>query len=328
MPNSVSDTASDAEVLVAPKQRAWWPWARRALTALFFAGIAWLLYHQARDLDWAQVGVSLSHYTASKLMLAVLLVALSYSLYASFDLIGRRYTRHLLSHRAVLSTAMVSYAFNLNFGALVGGVGFRYRLYSRLGLRTAVITRVLGMSMIGNWIGYTLLLGLIFVGGALEIGDQARLGEEALRVLGALLLMAAPAYLVLCAVSRRREWIIRGIPIDLPHRRLAALQLAFSVTNWLVIASIPYLLLDGAVNYFAVLAALLLAAIAGVITHVPAGLGVMEAVFLAVLRGQVDEAPLLAALLAYRAVYYLMPLLLAGVVYLSMEARLRGGVRA
>ena len=279
-------------------------------------------------MDWAQVGESLVQYTASELALAVVLVAASYLLYAAFDLIGRRYTRHLLSHRAVLSTAMVSYAFNLNFGALVGGVGFRYRLYSRLGLRTAVITRVLGMSMIGNWIGYTLLLGLVFVGGAFELGDQARLGEEALRLFGALLLAAAPAYLVLCIASRRREWIVRGIPIDLPNGRLAALQLAFSVTNWLVIASIPYLLLDGAVNYSAVLAALLLAAIAGVVTHVPAGLGVMEAVFLAVLKGRVDEAPLLAALLAYRAVYYLMPLLLAGVVYLSMEARLRGGLRA
>ncbi|WP_411887112.1 lysylphosphatidylglycerol synthase domain-containing protein [Hydrocarboniphaga effusa] len=324
MPNS----ASELETLVAPKQRAWWPWARRALTALFFAGLAWLLYSQARNLDWAQVGKSLAQYTAPKLMLGALLVALSYSLYASFDLIGRRYTRHLLSHRAVLSTAMVSYAFNLNFGALVGGVGFRYRLYSRLGLRTAVITRVLGMSMIGNWIGYTLLLGAIFVGGALELGDQARLGEEALQALGALLLAAAPAYLVLCVVSRRREWIVRGIPIDLPNWRLAALQLAFSLSNWLVIAMIPYLLLDGAVNYSTVLAALLLAAIAGVVTHVPAGLGVIEAVFLAVLKGRVAEAPLLAALLAYRALYYLMPLLLAGVVYLSMEARLRGTARA
>lgn len=324
MPNS----ASEAEALIASKPRGWWPWARRVLTALFFAGLAWLLYSRARDMDWAQVGESLAQYTASKLALAALLVAVSYLLYASFDLIGRRYTRHLLSHRAVLSTAMVSYAFNLNFGALVGGVGFRYRLYSRLGLRTAVITRVLGMSMLGNWIGYTLLLGLIFVSGSVEIGDQARLGEEALQVLGALLLLAAPAYLVLCIVSRRREWIIRGIPIDLPNWRLAALQLAFSTTNWLVIASIPYLLLDGAMHYPAVLAALLLAAIAGVITHVPAGLGVMEAVFLTILKGQVAEAPLLAALLAYRAVYYLLPLLLAGVVYVSMEARLRGTARS
>jgi uncharacterized membrane protein YbhN (UPF0104 family) len=324
MPNSASDT----EALAASKQRPWWPWARRALTAFFFAGIAWLLYSQARNMDWTQVGESLTRYTVSQLVVAMLLAASSYTLYASFDLIGRRYTRHLLSHRAVLSTAMVSYAFNLNFGALVGGVGFRYRLYSRLGLRTAVITRVLGMSMLGNWIGYTVLLGLVFVSGAFEIGHQARLGKEALRVFGSLLLMAAPAYLALCLVSRRREWIVKGIPIDLPNWRLAALQLAFSVANWLVIASIPYLLLDGAVNYSTVLAALLLAAIAGVITHVPAGLGVVEAVFLTVLKGQVDEAPLLAALLAYRAVYYLLPLTLAGVIYVSMEARLRGGARA
>ena len=325
MQNSVSNSSHQG--LAESRTRVWWPWARRALTALFFAGLGWLLYSRARDMDWTQVGASLAQYTAPTLALALSLAVLSYLLYASFDLIGRRYTRHLLSHRAVLSTAMVSYAFNLNFGALVGGVGFRYRLYSRLGLRTAIITRVLGMSMLGNWIGYAPLLGLVLAGGVFELGDGARVGEEALRVFGALLLLVAPAYLALCLFSRRREWIVRGIPIDLPNGKLAALQLAISMTNWLVIASIPYVLLGGVVAYPEVLAALLLAAVAGVITHVPAGLGVMEAVFMTVLKGQVEEAPLLAALLAYRAVYYLLPLLLAGLVYVSMEARLRGTAR-
>lgn len=319
---------SASEGFVQTKPRVWWPWVRRALTALFFAGLVWLLYSRARAMDWAQVGASLAQYTAPTLALAASLAVLSYLLYASFDLIGRRYTRHSLSHRAVLSTAMVSYAFNLNFGALVGGVGFRYRLYSRLGLRTAIITRVLGMSMLGNWIGYAPLLGLVLAGGVFQLGDEARIGEEALRLLGILLLLVAPAYLALCLFSRRREWSVRGVPIDLPNGKLAALQLGLSMTNWLLIASIPYVLLGGTVAYPEVLAALLLAAVAGVITHVPAGLGVMEAVFMTVLKGQIDEAPLLAALLAYRAVYYLLPLVLAGIVYVSMEARLRGAVRA
>jgi glycosyltransferase 2 family protein len=66
---------------------------------------------------------------------------------------------------------------------------------------------------------------------------------------------------------------------------------------------------------------LLLAAVAGVITHVPAGLGVLEAVFVALLSHKMPQPAILAALVAYRVVYYLAPLCIAAVVYLVMEAR-------
>ena len=71
------------------------------------------------------------------------------------------------------------------------------------------------------------------------------------------------------------------------------------------------------------LAVYLLAAIAGVVTYIPAGLGVLEAVFLMLLGEQVGEPELLGALLAYRAVYYLGPLLVAAVMYAVMEMRAR-----
>ena len=68
---------------------------------------------------------------------------------------------------------------------------------------------------------------------------------------------------------------------------------------------------------------LLIAAIAGVILHIPAGLGVTEAVFIALLSHRVPEGQLLAALLTYRAIYYIAPLLLAATLYVLVEARAR-----
>jgi uncharacterized membrane protein YbhN (UPF0104 family) len=61
--------------------------------------------------------------------------------------------------------------------------------------------------------------------------------------------------------------------------------------------------------------------VAGVITHVPAGLGVLEAVFVALLAHQLPQSRLLAALLAYRAIYYLLPLAIATVAYALTEVR-------
>ena len=62
-------------------------------------------------------------YTAATLLLAGGLAAASHGLYSCYDLIGRRQTGHALRARQVLATAFVSYAFNLNLGALVGRRG-------------------------------------------------------------------------------------------------------------------------------------------------------------------------------------------------------------
>jgi uncharacterized membrane protein YbhN (UPF0104 family) len=68
---------------------------------------------------------------------------------------------------------------------------------------------------------------------------------------------------------------------------------------------------------------MLLAAVAGVVTHVPANLGVLEAVVMATLGGRLPAHELLAAMLAYRAAYYLLPLALALPAYGLSEAAAR-----
>jgi uncharacterized membrane protein YbhN (UPF0104 family) len=71
-----------------------------------------------------------------------------------------------------------------------------------------------------------------------------------------------------------------------------------------------------------VLGVLLISCVAGVVAHIPAGLGVLEAVFLPC-SGQLGQGTLIAALLGYRTLYYLIPLLLAVVTYLFLEKRAR-----
>jgi hypothetical protein len=138
----------------------------------------------------------------------------------------------------------------------------------------------------------------------------------------------AVAYILLCAFARRRTWTIRGHELTLPPLKLALLQLLISSINWSLMAGAMYILLDQKIPYPVVLEVLLVAAIAGVITHVPAGLGVLEAVFVALLSHQISTNELLAALLTYRAIYYLTPLAIATVVYLVVEARAKKRPRA
>jgi len=299
----------------------WWPWVKRIGTWVFFGLIAWLLVKQARGIDWDDVLDAFSKLPASTLALAAVLAASSFLLYSTFDLLGRRMTGHPLGTAKVMGVTFVSYAFNLNLGSLVGGVAFRYRLYSRLGLDSATITRVLGFSMLTNWFGYLVVAGAAFCFWPLELPADWKIDNGGLRVLGAVLLVLAAGYLALCALASDKTWHIRGHALQPPPLRMALLQMLMSCANWCLMGGVVWLLLQQKVAYPEVLAVLLVGAVAGVITHVPAGLGVLEAVFIALLQHEASRGSLLAGLIAYRAIYFILPLLIALVMYLGVEAK-------
>jgi len=305
------------------RSRPWWPWLRRGATTLFFLLVGWLLVSQARTIQWGEVLTSLEDYPLTAAWGAVGLAVCSFTLYSCFDLLGRHYTRHALRASTVMLVTFTSYAFNLNLGSLVGGVAFRFRLYSRLGLRPGAITRIMSISMLANWMGYVLLAGLVFSlhPPTLPVDWPVHAGH--LRLAGLALLAVAAAYLATCTFTRRRHYVLRGHTIELPSPRLAMLQLLMGAGNWLTMSGILYILLQHRIEFSAVVSVLLLAAVAGVITHIPAGLGVLEAVFVALLSHLMPQAELLAALVAYRVIYYLAPLGVATAAYLAMEARSR-----
>lgn len=305
------------------RHKHWWPAAKKLLGLAFMALVVGLLVKYARMVDWAAVKTSVLELPRPVLVEAFVLCAASHLLMSCFDLIGRHYTGHRLPVPKVMQINAISYAFNLNFGSLVGGVAFRYRLYTRFGLAYATITKVLTLSMLTNWLGYLLLAGIVFTFAPLELPEHWKLDSEGLRLVGIALLAVALGYLLLCGWSKRRSWTIRGHELELPPLRMALLQLAMSSANWMIMAGAVWILLQGRIEYSAVLTVLLFAAIAGVITHVPAGLGVLEAVFVALLSHKLPGPQLIGALLGYRALYYIVPLLAAALLYLKVEVRAR-----
>jgi hypothetical protein len=131
------------------------------------------------------------------------------------------------------------------------------------------------------------------------------------------------AYIAACFFSARREWRWRTHTFELPSGPLALAQLGLSSLNWALIGTIVWMLLPAEIGWFTVLVTLLSAAIVGAATHVPGGLGVLEAVFVSSLGGMVAGPALIAALLAYRALYYLAPLAVAAVMHFVIEAKTR-----
>jgi uncharacterized membrane protein YbhN (UPF0104 family) len=292
---------------------------RRVLVACFLLVVAYLLWRYARMVDWREVGAAIAGYPGSLLALAAAASVLAYACYASFDVLARAYTGHALPLRRVLAIAFTCYAFNLNLGAVVGGIGFRYRLYSHAGLRLSTISRMVAFTIASNWSGFLLLGGLAFVFRPVPLPAQWEVAPWVFDVAGAAMLAAVAVWLGMCAFSRRRSWSPRGHKVELPSLTIALLQLVLASGSWLAIATILYLLMPAGVGYLTVAGVLLLSVMANLVIRVPANLGVMEAVFVALLGPRLGTPQVLAAVLTWRALFHIGPLLLAVLVYLFLE---------
>jgi uncharacterized membrane protein YbhN (UPF0104 family) len=303
--------------------RQHWPLIRKLLITGFVLLIVISLVLLARDIKWHEVLHAMHGLRARSLWTAGGLAAVSFCIYAIFDVIGRAYVRHDIPVKLVMLVSFISYASNLSLGSYVGGIGFRYRLYSRLGLELSTVTRILGLSLVTNWLGYFWLAGAAFSSGRVQLPQDWAVGNGALRLIGVVLLGAAAAYVVACGVLRQKSWTFHGYKIVFPSLSIAIAQSLLASLNWAVMGAIIWVLFDERVGYVAVLGVLLLSSIAGAIAHIPGGVGVIEAVFAAMLSGKLPRTEILAVLVAYRALYYLAPLAVAGVAYVLFEASQR-----
>lgn len=310
-PSSPQDTCSQ-QSLVWPRLRRW------AMPALGVLVLGLLLSH-AHKVPWAEAFSSLRSYSPALLAAAAALALASHALYGVFDLLGRAYTGHGLGRWRSWATAVASYAFNLNLGSLVGGVGLRARLYARAGLDETTIAKLIGLSLATNWLGYALLAGSLYAAGLIAPPEQAHVSPATFRALGGAMVVLAVLYVLACARWQGRQWRILRRCVSLPSPGLAALQLLVSAANWALMGAVMYLLLGREVPYGTTLGVLMAASIAGVVTPIPAGLGVLEAVYLALLGGMVGEGRLMGAVLAYRTVYYLIPLVGGVALYALLE---------
>ena len=300
-----------------------WRWLGRGLGLLLGMAVIAVLARLALGIDWAAVGQALTGMSPRLLLAATVMALTSHLLYGCLELLARRYTGHHLPTLQVLLIGTTSYAFNLSLGSVLGGLACRARLYTRQGLQGGRIARIFTFSLVSNWLGYLLLAGVVFTVAPPELPPAWGLPELAsggMRWLGLALLGLTLLYLGLCAQHGGRALAFRQHLWQVPNLSMALAQVGISVAHWASMGALLTLLLGGQAPYLHVLAVLLVAAVAGVLTHVPAGLGVLEAVFVVLLAHRLPATTVLAALVTYRLLFYLLPLVVGATVFLRMEA--------
>jgi glycosyltransferase 2 family protein len=296
-------------------------WLKRAGLAVWLVAVAALIFLQLRDLEWAKVLEALRSFGPARIASGAAFVLPACLAVACFDLIGRNATGHRLPVPRVMLISFAGYFFSLNLGALVGGLAFRYRLYMPYRLPPLTISQVIGLSVVTNWCGYVLIAGLVLLWQPPELPPDWGVGLTLMRGTGIVLLLAAGAWLALCGIRGGDCIRWRDSEFELPTLRIAAIQVGLSVLSWGCIGGVITALIPGETSWFAVMPVLMVSALAGIWSHVPGGLGVVEAVFLALLDTDAPNSAVLAAILIYRVLYYLAPFVVAIAAYAFLETR-------
>ena len=254
---------------------------------------------------------------------ALALAAADYGILTGYDALALRALGHPLPYRHTALASFCSYAASHNLGmALLSGGGVRYRLYSSFGLAPLEIAGVVGFCGLTYWMGLAALGGasLAFLPPELPF---LPLPAGVLRALGAALLGALALGAFLSASGRSLS--LRGHELKLPPLPLYGAQLLLACLDWAVAAAVLFVLLPpSGLSFPHFLLLFLVAAVSGVASQVPGGLGVFETLLLLALKPWIPAPQALGALLAFRGIYYLLPLGAAGALLGFHELRQRG----
>lgn len=267
-----------------------------------------------------------------QVLLAVVLTLLGYLVMTGYDTLAFRYIRHPLPYAKIALASFIGYAFNNNagFSGLVGG-SVRYRLYNAWRLTAVEIARVIVFCWVSFWLGFVLLGGIFFLVSPPGLPPSLHLPLVSIRLLGILLLFPAIAYMLWIGI-RREPIRIQQWEFELPSPRLFLAQVTTSCLDWIIAAGVLYILLPDSLplTFSRFLSIFLLAQIAGVISTVPGGIGIFDAIILVFLAPFFPAPAILGSLVAFRAIYYLLPLLVAIVLLATHEIieKREGVVRA
>jgi phosphatidylglycerol lysyltransferase len=250
---------------------------------------------------------------ANQLFLAAILTLLGYLVMTGYDTLAFRYIHHPLPYFKIALASFIGYAFNNNvgFSGLVGG-SLRYRLYNAWRLTAVEIAKVIAFCTISFWLGFVLLGGIFFLATPPDIPASVHLPFASIRLLGIVMLLPAIGYMLWIAI-RREPVRVKQWEFELPTPGLFVAQVAISCLDWIIAAAVLYILLPDSLplTFTRFLCIFLLAQIAGVASNVPGGLGIFEAIILVFLAPFFSASAILGALVAFRVIYYLLPLLVA-----------------
>ncbi len=296
-------------------------------TLVLGLGLAgYLLGNIFSEYTWADIVQSVSDIPAGNLAAAGGFCAASYLCLTGFDWAGVRYVKNDLAYPKIALASFVSLSIGQSVGlAGLSSGGLRYRYYAHWGMNAEDVAKIVLLSGVTVGMGLAMLTGIVMLINPADAAEVLRVNEATAMAIGAACLATVAAYLALARFARApvriRKWTFK-----MPTLRLALAQVVIGTLNFALVAAALREVMAAAsdVSYLKAATAYVLANVAIIVTHAPGGLGVLEATVRHVMGDQAS----IGSLVAFRVIYFLIPLAIGIPVALVTEAVFRARKRS
>jgi glycosyltransferase 2 family protein len=325
-------SASPDKVAGAPRARNSWNWIGFALSATIVGISIYVLANILTDVDFARVAANVRAMPTSQIGWVVLFVACAYATLTCYDFFAvRTIGANHVPYRIAALASFASYAIGHNIGVTaVSGGAIRYRIYSQFGLRVLDVAKICFLTGLTFWLGNLAVLGS---GIAYRPDVPSRILQaptDILRTIGIAALVLLCAY-VAWASRRPRTVGVRNWSVLLPGGASTLIQIGIGLADLGCSALAMYSAIPSAVegDFLTIAIAFVSATLLGFASHAPGSLGVFDAAMLLALP-EIPKEELIAGLLVFRVLYFLIPFCLALIAMACWESvlllrRSRGG---
>lgn len=296
----------------------------------FFVLAAGMLWWQLRGYSLSDIAHAILDIPLRNLIMACVACFAGYVALSLYDYLALHYVGGRVTWWKWMLAGMLGFAISNNAGhAVVSGGAIRYRLYTRWRIRGGDILKMLTIS------GFTYFLGasaIVVIGYFLvprEMFDNSvglSMGLNTLFIFCAAMLLT---YFAVTVIFHKKSIKIGQIKFQIPSTRMALTQTILGITDSVLAGLVLYFCMIPFVEIpFGIFIGLfVIAQTTGVFSQVPGGIGVFETVFLMALPDTIDKANIFGALLAYRIIYYVLPLIGVGGLFFIYERWLRARMK-
>jgi uncharacterized membrane protein YbhN (UPF0104 family) len=299
-----------------------------AVSVLIGSLALWVLYRTFQRISLADVLAQMRAVPWHTLLAAAMCAAGAFLTLALYEIVVVRYVKHCIGRAKPMITALIAFPLGHAVGQqMLSGGAMRYRMYTPAGFTAMEVGATALLCNLPYALAFGLLLDVSLVLAADRLAPLFRFSSEWLVLLGCIGLAKDVGYLLL-VIFRRAPVRLGGWSVNLPTPAMTALQYVVGVIDVIFVSSVLYMLLPESAQlaYLPFLAVYLASVLVGILSHVPAGLGVLESMLLLLLP-DVPPEQLLASVLMYRVIYEIIPLLVALALWGSYETFGLDGVR-
>jgi len=288
----------------------------------------YVLYRTFQRISFADVLTNIRAVPRERLLLAAVSAVFAFATLAAYEVVVVRYVKHCIGRAKPVITSLIAFPLGHALGqTLLSGSAVRYRMYAPAGFSATEVGATVLLCGMPYVLAFGLLIDFALVFASEQLAPLFRIPAQWLFALGCVGLVKDAAYLVF--VYRRKAPIrLGGWSVRMPTLRLTLLQMVVGIVDICLVASVLYLLLPAAagIAFLPFLAVYLASILVGVLSHVPAGLGVLESMLL-LLLSHVPPEQLLAAVLIYRVIYEVIPVGVALALWGGYELTAADGAR-